>query len=149
MESFLKPTYLLTIKNKYVSPYLFYMAIRRQQEQQYAHFFRSLAHFLQNSAGFPVSGVARTGSRTNGMHRDRSDLDVYFCISGDPPKEQVYPPLMERLKKTLKVNADIGRSYNVINIWKEDINCDLVLYTEAQFHERKITGQFFKDLKNI
>jgi predicted nucleotidyltransferase len=146
VELLLKPPYPLIYKIKYMSRYLFHMAIRRQQEQQYAHLFRSLAHFLQNSSGFPVSGVARTGSRITGMHRDRSDLDVYFCISGDPLKEQVYPPLVEGLKKTLKVNADIGRSYNVINIWKEDINCDLVLYTEAQFKERKRTGQFIENL---
>lgn len=122
------------------------MAIRRQQEQQYARFFRSLRNFLENSSGFPVIGVARTGSRTRGTHRDKSDLDVYFSVTNDPTKQQVYPLLVERLKKTLKVNAAIGKSYNVINIWKKDINCDLILYSEAQFQEKKRSGYFIEDL---
>ena len=52
------------------------MSIRRQYEQRYAAFWRSLANFLRNSSGFKVSGVARQGSRNIGTHRDRSDLDV-------------------------------------------------------------------------
>ena len=108
------------------------MSVRREFEQRYARFWRSLRNFMLNSAGFPVSGVARRGSRSNGTHRDKSDLDVIFAISGDPPKQNVYPILVERIKKTLKVNADIGSSYNVIKIWKS-IKCDLALRTQSQF----------------
>jgi hypothetical protein len=90
------------------------MSFRRQFEQGYTSFWRRLANFMRNSSGFPLSGVAHRGSRSTGQHKDKSDLDVIFAISGDPPKGEVYPLLVERLKKTLKVNADIGSRISLI-----------------------------------
>jgi predicted nucleotidyltransferase len=112
------------------------MSTRREYEQGYALFYRSLANFLKNSAGFPVSGVARRGSRYKGTHRDKSDLDVIFAISENPSKREVYPPLIERLKKTMNVRADVGSSYNALNIWKDRISCNLVLRTQTQFRNQ-------------
>lgn len=109
------------------------MSDRREYEQVYASFWRGLKNFLLHNSGFKVSGVARSGSRKEGTHRDKSDLDVIFAISGDPQKKEVYPPLVERLKQGFGVSADIGSSYNVINIWKERISCDLVLKSESDF----------------
>ena len=48
------------------------MSIRRQYEQRYAAFWRSLVNFLRNSSGFPISGIARGGSRREGYHRNKS-----------------------------------------------------------------------------
>lgn len=118
------------------------MSVRREFEQRYAKFWRSLRNFMLNSAGFPVSGVARKGSRARGKHNDKSDLDVIFAISGDLPKQDVYPILVQRIKKTLKVNADIGRSYNVIKIWKSSIKCDLVLRPQTQFRSHLKQGNY-------
>ena len=112
------------------------MSTRREYEQRYASFWRSLKNFLQHNTKFSVSGVARAGSRREGTHRDKSDLDVIFAISGDPSKKEVYPSLVDLLKKVLNVNADIGSSYNVIKIWKNRISCDLRLRTESNFREQ-------------
>ena len=98
--------------------------------------------FLWNSSSFPVSGVARRCSRSRGTHRNKSDLDAIFAISGNPSKREVYPPLVGRLKKTLKVNADTGSSYNVIKIWKKQVSCDLVLRTESEFRTQTKSGKY-------
>jgi len=118
------------------------MATRREYEQHYARFWRSLRSFLLNSSGFPVSGAARRGSRHWGTHHDKSDLDVIFAISGDPSKKEVYPPLIERIKFTLNVNSDVGESYNAIKIWKEEISCHLVLSTQVKFRAQLNSGQY-------
>ncbi len=112
------------------------MSERRESEQRYSAFYTSLKNFLYKNSGLPVRGVARWGSRTTGNHRDRSDLDVIFWIQANPSKESVYPGLVDKLKLVLKVNADIGRSYNVINIWKPGISCDLVLLMEREYRDQ-------------
>lgn len=109
------------------------MAERREQEQMYSNFYNNMKNFLYNNSKFDVRGVARTGSRTTGQHRDSSDLDVIFWIKGNPSKTQVYPSLVAELKSGLKVHADIGSSYNVIKLWKTDIKCDLVLLTDSKY----------------
>jgi len=118
------------------------MSVRREFEQRYARFWRSLANFLRNSSGFPISGVAREGSRRRGTHHDRSDLDVIFAISGDPPKSQVYPLLVERLITIMNVQARIGTSYNAVKIQKEQIRCDLVIQTQSKFQAQINNRQF-------
>lgn len=121
------------------------MSTRRRYEQGYASFWRSLKNFLLNSSGFNVSGVARVGSRGEGTHKDKSDLDVIFAIAGNPLKTKVYPPLVERLKKGFNVNADIGRSYNIIKIWKKQIKCDLALRSEAKFKAQVKSQKYRED----
>ncbi len=118
------------------------MSIRRQYEQSYASFWRSLANFLRNSSGFKVSGVARQGSRNIGTHRDRSDLDVIFAIQDNPSKRDVYSPLVERIKKTMDIHADIGDDYNVIKIWKNQVSCDLVLRNQNDFQNQIISSKY-------
>ena len=118
------------------------MSVRREFEQRYSHFWRSLSNFLRNNSGFPVSGVAREGSRRRGTHDDRSDLDVIFAISGDRPKNQIYPTLVNRLISTMNVQARIGTSYNAIKIQKDQIRCDLVLRTQTQFQAQINNRQF-------
>lgn len=118
------------------------MAIRREGEQRYARFWRSLRNFLLSSSGFPVSGAARRGSRHWGTHHNKSDLDIIFAISRDPSKKEVYPPIIERIKSTLRVNANVGESYNAIKIWKEGISCHLVLRTQVEFRAHLNSGQY-------
>ena len=121
------------------------MAVRREFEQRYASFWRSLANFLRNNASFPVSGVAREGSRRRGTHKDRSDLDVIFAISADPSKMEVYPKLIEQLRSGINVEAKIGSSYNAIKIQKSQLRCDLVLKTQAQF-QAQINNREFEEI---
>ncbi|MGQ4876298.1 MAG: hypothetical protein ACP6IY_19730 [Promethearchaeia archaeon] len=112
------------------------MAVRREGEQRYSAFYESLKNFLYYNSGYNVGGVARWGSRTTGDHKDKSDLDVIFWIIGDPPKHEVYPQLIEKLKKILNVHADFGSSRNVIKIWKDWITCDLVLLTRSEYENQ-------------
>lgn len=109
------------------------MSIRREAEQKYSAFYNSLKNFLYNNSGYNIRGVARWGSRTTGEHRDKSDLDVIFWIFGNPSKQKVYPNLIDKLKKIMKVNANTGSSNNVIKIWKEGITCDLILLSESDY----------------
>lgn len=118
------------------------MSNRREAEQIYSAFYESLRNFLYNNSGLEVGGVARYGSRTTGTHKDKSDLDVIFWITGNPSKKNVYPDLIEKLKGVMRVNADIGGSYNVINIWKKDLSCDLVLLTESQYRSQLESRRF-------
>lgn len=121
------------------------MSVKREYEQTYASFWRSLKNFLLHNSGFKVSGVARSGSRREGTHKSRSDLDVIFAIYGDPEKRDVYPPLVEQLKKGLNVRSDKGSSYNVIKIWKDQISCDLVLRTESDFKAQVKSQKYRKE----
>jgi len=121
------------------------MSTRRTYEEGYASFWRSLKNFLLHNSGFKVSGVARSGSRREGTHRDKSDLDVIFAIAGDPSKRDVYPALVERLKSSFNVNADIGSSYNVIKIWKTQISSDLVLRSESDFRAQVRSQKYQED----
>ncbi len=120
------------------------MAVRREFEQRYASFWRSLANFLKNNINFSVRGVAREGSRRMGTHDDRSDLDVIFAISGDPLKNEVYPSLVELLESGMNVQARIGSSYNAIKIRKAQLRCDLVLKTQSQFQAQIDRREFFE-----
>ena len=121
------------------------MSTRREFEQRYASFWRSLANFLRKSSGFPVSRVAREGSRRKGTHKDRSDLDVIFAISGNPQKLDVYPLLIQRLIPTMNLQAKIGTGNNAIKIQKDQIKCDLVLLTESQF-QKQIDNRKFEQI---
>lgn len=112
------------------------MSTRREKEQMYSAFYTSLKNFLYNSSGENIGGVARWGSRTTGEHRDDSDLDVIFWVVGDPAKQNVYDDLIDKMKKTLGVNADTGTSGNVIKIWKKGIKCDLRLLTNQDIKIR-------------
>ncbi|MHA1756326.1 MAG: nucleotidyltransferase domain-containing protein [Promethearchaeota archaeon] len=112
------------------------MAERREYDQRYASIWRSIGNFLKNNSGFPVSGVARGGSRRRGDYNADSDLDIIFAIAGNPRKDQVYPQLVERLKRGMNVQARIGSSYNVIKIIKDNLKIDLVLRTENEFQEQ-------------
>ena len=118
------------------------MSERREGEQTYSAFYTSLKNFFYNSSGKNVGGVARWGSRTTGEHKDDSDLDVIFWIVGNPAKQQVYDDLIDKMKKTLKVNADKGSSKNVIKIWKKGIKCDLKLLTESEYREQIRTRRY-------
>ncbi len=112
------------------------MSIRREGEQMYSAFYNSLKNFLYHNSGYNVGGVARWGSRTTGEHEDRSDLDVIFSIFGDPTKQKVYTDLIDKLKKILNVNANLGSDRNVIKIWKKGITCDLVLLSGSDYKEQ-------------
>lgn len=122
------------------------MGERREFEQRYASIWRSIGNFLRNSSGLRIGGVARTGSRRRMNHRPDSDLDIIFWVSGDPGKNQVYPDLVDRLKKVLRVNAWIGSSYNVINISKDTLEIDLVLVSQKGFSEEKNQYNMVEDL---
>ncbi len=118
------------------------MSQRREAEQRYAAFYTSLKNFIYNNSDLSVRGVARWGSRTTGEHRDKSDLDVIFWVQGDPSKREVYPDLIEKLAKGLRVNSNPGTSYNVIKIWKPAIACDLRLLTEREYREQLATRRY-------
>ena len=118
------------------------MSIRREEEQRYSAFYKSLKNFLYNNSGYNVRGVARWGSRTTGEHKDKSDLDVIFWIFGNSSKQKVYTEVIDKLKTILKVNADKGSSMNVIKIWKEGIKCDLRLLTETEYRTQINTRRY-------
>jgi len=118
------------------------MSVRREFEQRYARFWRRLANFLRETSGFRISGVAREGSRRWGTHEDRSDLDVIFAISGDPAKTDIYPMLIGRLESRFNVEARTGSSYNAIKIRKEQLRCDLLLKTQAEFQTQINNRQY-------
>ncbi len=118
------------------------MSIRREAERKYSAFYNSLKNFFHNNSGYNIGGVARWGSRTTGEHRDKSDLDVIFWIIGNPSKHNVYPDLIDKLKKILKVNANAGSSNNVIKIWKEGIICDLRLRSESDYRTQINTRRY-------
>ncbi len=110
------------------------MAERREFDQRYAHIWRSLANFLRNNSGFPVSGITRTGSRRRGDYEKKSDLDIIFSIAENPDKRSVYPDLVNLLKRGFPdAYVEIGQSYNVINFKRQSLDVDLVLLTEADF----------------
>jgi len=118
------------------------MSIRREAEQKYSAFYKSIKNFLHNNSGYNIGGVARWGSRTTGEHKDKSDLDVIFWIVGNPFKQKVYTDLIDKLKKILNVNANTGSSKNVIKIWKEGIKCDLKLLTELEYRTQINTRRY-------
>lgn len=118
------------------------MANRRQKDQQYSSKWFSFVNFLHNNTGYPIAGVARAGSRTNGTYRDDSDLDIRFAIGGDPPKTTVYPHLVELLKKGFPgASVWIGQSYNVIDIQIGDLDFDLVLLSVSDFEDQVRMGR--------
>lgn len=121
------------------------MSERREFEQRYARFWRRLANFLRHNINFPVSGVAREGSRRWSTHRDRSDLDVIFAIRGDPSKREVYPSMIERLRSVMNVQARAGSSYNAVKIQKGPLRCDLVLKSQSQF-QAQINSREFEEI---
>ena len=113
------------------------MAERREYEQQYSSLRKSLGNFLRNNTGFQVNGPALMGSRRIGKHEDESDMDIIFSITGDPPKTEVYPKLIEKLKAGLNADAFPGSSYNVIKFRKGPLKVDLVLRTEKDYQQQK------------
>ena len=119
------------------------MSDRRELEQQASSLAKKIDHFLHKNTKLKIHGVARQGSRKEGAHRDDSDLDIVFAISGDPDKEEIYPDLSEKLEKIMKVQAEIGEDRNVINILKGKLDIDLVLLPidkfETQIRNNKIT----------
>ncbi len=117
------------------------MTIRRQFDQRYASFWRSLANFMRQNTGLGIGGIARSGSRKRGNYRPTSDLDVIFWIPGDPDRDQVYPDLVQKFRHIFNVNANIGSSYNVINITKDELDVDLVLVSRWEFEDENRRNQ--------
>ncbi len=112
------------------------MSKHRELEQQASSFAKKIDNFLHKNTNFTIHGVARQGSRKEGTHKDESDLDIVFAISGDPDREEVYPDLAEKLKKIMNVQADLGENGNVINIKKGELDIDLVLLTKEKFEKQ-------------
>ncbi len=109
------------------------MGLRRENEQRYAAFWSKFVNFMNSITGIQISGIARSGSRRRGDYRPDSDLDIIFAVSGDSPREQVYPPLVEKLRNIMNEQAGIGGSYHVINIRKDSLDFDLVLLSRRDF----------------
>lgn len=118
------------------------MSKRRELEHQASSLAKKIDHFLHENTNLTIHGVARQGSRKEGTHKDDSDLDIVFAISGDPDREKIYPDLAEKLEKGMNVQADLGENGNVINIKKGKLDIDLVLLPmekfESQIQENKI-----------
>ena len=113
------------------------MAERRQKDQEYASLWRSVVNFLKKNTGFSISGIARAGSRRKGTYRAESDLDIIFAIANDPSKTEIYPELVEKLRKGFPdASITIGSSYNVVKFKKESLEMDLVLRTASQFQKQ-------------
>lgn len=104
------------------------MPDRREFEQRYKSEWISIANFMENNTGFSLSGIKRGGSRVKGTHRDDSDLDITFSISGDPPKTEIYPVLLKKLKQNFPNNTvGTGSSYNAIKMSLGPLKFDIVL----------------------
>lgn len=118
------------------------MVNRNQLDREYAKFGRKINNFLRNNTSYSIHGVARQGSRTNGTYNNSSDLDIFFAISGNPSKQEIYPDLVEKLQKIMKLDAEIGGSYNIINIQKGDLDIDLVLLTITSFESQCLNSRY-------
>lgn len=113
------------------------MVERRQKDQEYASLWRSVVNFMKNSTGLSISGIARAGSRRKGTYNTYSDLDIIFAIAKDPAKTEVYPELVNKLKKGFPdASVSIGSSYNVIKFEKGSLDMDIVLRTTSQFQKQ-------------
>ncbi len=112
------------------------MSNRRELEQQASSLAKKLDKFLHANTDLKIHGVARQGSRKEGTHRDDSDLDIVFAISGDPNKGEIYPNLAEKLKNGMNIQAELGDEKNVINIKKGDLEIDLVLLSKEKFEKQ-------------
>jgi len=123
------------------------MSNRRELEHQASSLAKKIDHFLHKNTNLKIHGVARQGSRKEGTHKDDSDLDIVFAISGDPDKEEIYPDLSEKLEKIMKVQAEIGEDGNVINILKGKLDIDLVLLPIDKF-ETQIRNNKIKRIKS-
>ena len=123
------------------------MSNRRELEQQASSLAKKIDHFLHKNTNLKIHGVARQGSRKEGTHRDDSDLDIVFAISGDPDNEEIYPDLSEKLEKVMKVEAEIGEDGNIINIKKGNLDIDLVLISIEKF-ESQIRNNKIKRIKS-
>lgn len=124
------------------------MSKRRELEQQTSSFAKKIDHFLHENTNLMIHGVARQGSRKEGSHKDDSDLDIVFAISGDPDREDVYPDLAEKLEKVMNVQTDLGENGNVINIKKGKVDVDLVLLPMEKF-ENQIQKNKIKRIKSF
>ncbi|MHA1345416.1 MAG: nucleotidyltransferase domain-containing protein [Candidatus Heimdallarchaeaceae archaeon] len=110
------------------------MTEKREKDQQYASKWRSIGIFIRNSTGLSVSGVARAGSRRKGEYGDTSDLDIIFAVSGDPPRDDVYATLETKLKEGFpKAKVKLGSSENVVKMFMDDLEFDIVLRREIDF----------------
>lgn len=123
------------------------MSNHRELEQQASSFAKKIDHFLYKNTNLTIHGVARQGSRKEGSHRDDSDLDIVFAISGNPDREEIYPELVEKLEKVMNVQANLGENGNVINIKKGKLDIDLVLLSMEKF-ESQIQKNKIKRIKS-
>lgn len=113
------------------------MGERRRKDQEYASIWRSVINFLKNNTNLSINGIARAGSRRLGNYRTDSDLDIIFSVANNSSKYDVYPKLVEKLKKGYPyASIKIGSSYNVIKFIKNELKIDLVLRTESQFRNQ-------------
>jgi len=118
------------------------MSLKREKDQQYKSKWDSILNFLINNSGYPISGVARAGSRRQGDWNINSDLDIRFAIARDPPREEVYPKLKSLIKTNFKDSSvRIGSSYNVINIEIGELSFDLVLLSQSKFEKQVKTDK--------
>ena len=112
------------------------MTNRKELEQQSSSFAKKLDNFLHKNTNLKIHGVARQGSRKQGIHGDDSDLDIVFAVSKDPNKDEIYPELVDNLIKGMNVKAELGDNKNVINIKKGDLDIDLVLLSKEDFEKQ-------------
>ena len=112
------------------------MSKRRELEQQASSFAKKIDNFLHKNTNLKIHGVAGQGSRKDGKHRDDSDLDIIFSIAEDPSRDEIYPDLIDKISKTLTVDASLGKHGNVINITKGDLEVDLVLLPMSTFENQ-------------
>ena len=60
--------------------------------------------------------MARSGSRREGTHKSRSDLDVIFCTSQDQPEDRILDEIYLKAYENLKKTADMNRGTDAIHI---------------------------------
>lgn len=119
------------------------MITRREFEQRYASEWNSIAQFMKNNTGFTLSGVGRGGSRIKGTHLDDSDLDIIFAVSSDPPKGEIYPTLLEKLKENFPRNTvGMGSSDKVIKMSLGPLKFDIILKKLFDFESEIRNNRF-------
>ena len=111
------------------------------------NFYNELGNKIYNvmvSKYTNITGFTKAGSREKGNFKRKSDLDIRFCMSGDPKRIIFYPKLEEYLSETLpdfngeNLRYEIGEEGNVIHVYPANGGkVDIALLTESEYNRQE------------
>lgn len=102
-------------------------------KERYQSIWMSIVHFLYNNSGLKISRIAQAGSRAKQTDIKGSDLDVVFSVSPNQSREQIYPGLVEKLRKNFP-NTRVNIGDLTIHVeFTTHLSVDVVLRDDYQF----------------